>query len=35
LAPELTATIGALAGGMALLVIIAGTISGFLLPGCY
>jgi hypothetical protein len=30
-----TATLGALAGGMFLLVIIAGTMSGFMLPGCF
>ena len=30
-----TATLGALAGAIAFLVIIAGTIAGFLLPGCY
>lgn len=30
-----TATLGAFAGGLSLLVIIAGTIAGFLLPGCY
>lgn len=30
-----TATLGVLAGGLSLLVIIAGTIAGFILPGCY
>jgi len=30
-----TATLGTLAGAVSLLVIIAGTIAGFLLPGCY
>jgi len=30
-----TATLGALAAGMSLLVIVSGTAAGFLLPGCY
>jgi hypothetical protein len=30
-----TATLGTLSGAIALLVIIAGTIAGFLLPACY
>jgi hypothetical protein len=30
-----TATLGALSGALFLLVIIAGTMAGFMLPGCY
>src|SRR5882757_1685800 len=30
-----TATLGALSAGISLLVIVAGTAAGFLLPGCY